>query len=229
MDTFKYFVLLNINEEDYLFKLDIVRGYCDNRCFLCKKCLNPDIIRIIQPEYADFYERYIINHQVTVTRLCESVAFRLNLPYEDKILLIQSALLHDIGKFSISEKSLLQKRKLTSTEFKEIKNHAILGASYLKGRGFSDDIVETVKFHHERYDGRGYPNGLKGKKVPYLSRILSICDSFDAMISGRHYKEALPPDDAIKELEKNSGSQFDPDIASQFIILLKEKEASKVV
>ena len=229
MDTFKYFTLLNINEEDCYFKLDLVRGYCDKRCSLCKKCSNPDIIKIIEPQYADFYEKYIINHQARVAKLCELATSRLNLTSEDKVVLIQAALLHDIGKLSLSERVLLQKRKLTPMEFKELKNHAILGAFYLKGKGFSDDIVQIVKFHHERYDGAGYPDGLKGREIPYPARILAICDSFDAMIAGRHYKKPLSTNDVIKELRINSGAQFDPDVVDKFISILQEKEEVKVV
>lgn len=229
MDTFKYFTLLNINEGDCYFKLDLVRGYCDKRCSLCKKCSNPDIVKIIKHKYAKFYEKYFIKHQNRVAFLSQELGNQLSLNSKDQVTLVQAALLHDVGKLAIPEEILFKKGKLTLKEFEDIKSHSLFGTFYLKGSGFSEDVAKIVKYHHERYDGKGYPDGLKGDEIPYLARILSICDSFDAMVAGRHYKKPLSTNKAIKELSMNSGTQFDSDIVDKLISILQKKEEAKVV
>jgi putative nucleotidyltransferase with HDIG domain len=140
---------------------------------------------------------------------------------------MQAALLHDIGKLGVSEKILFKKEKLSEGEFEKIKVHAGLGADYLKTRGFPDEVAEIVRHHHERFDGRGYPDGLKGEEISLLSRILTVADAYNAMISIRPYQKAKTDNEAKKELRQNAGTQFDSKIVNVFMsIIIPKKEAA---
>ena len=133
-----------------------------------------------------------------------------------------AGLLHDIGKIGIPESILKKAGKLTNEEYEIMKSHvqkSIEMIHYLPNMNY---VIPAVVSHHERYDGKGYPRGLKEEEIPFLGRILAVCDSFDAMISKRSYKEALSVEYAMGELEKNKGTQFDPKVADAFIALIKE-------
>jgi putative nucleotidyltransferase with HDIG domain len=125
---------------------------------------------------------------------------------------------HDIGKFLIKDQYILEKRgKLTKSEFKIIKCHAHLGADYLLRAGFDEKVVETVLYHHEKWDGSGYPDGLVKEDIPLFSRILTIADTFDALTSKRPYRNTVGPFQALKEIHKCAGSQFDPNLVKIFL------------
>ena len=125
--------------------------------------------------------------------------------------------LHDIGKIGISEEILLKPGKLTEDEYKIIKTHSEKGYRIIKASSELKEVAESVLYHHERLDGRGYPIGLKGEEIPLLSRIISVCDSYDVMTSDRVYKKAMSKEDAIEELKRCSGTQFDPSLVKVFI------------
>jgi diguanylate cyclase (GGDEF)-like protein/PAS domain S-box-containing protein len=131
--------------------------------------------------------------------------------------LILSAKLHDIGKIGISDEILSKPEKLTDDEFDIIKTHTEKGYRVAKSNYEIAHVANNILSHHERWDGKGYPLGLKGKKIPLLSRIICIADSYDAMISERSYKSKMSKEEAIKEIKKCSGKQFDPEIAKIFI------------
>ncbi|PAT01193.1 hypothetical protein CI105_08080 [Candidatus Izimaplasma bacterium ZiA1] len=126
---------------------------------------------------------------------------------------------HDIGKITISEEILSKPEKLTDEEYTKIKSHSEAGFKIVKNIVESDLIANGVLYHHERYDGKGYPFGLKGKKIPLYARIISICDSYDVMIEGRPYQVKKTHDEAIEEILRCSGTQFDPKIVKVFIEL----------
>ena len=148
---------------------------------------------------------------------------------ESMIAIKQAALLHDIGKLVIPEKILFKREILCKDEYEIIKSHPVWGVDYLEEKGFPKFITMDIKHHHERWDGNGYPDGLKEREIPIGSRIISVIDSFDAMTNNRPYRKALAYKDAIKELKRSAGTQFDPDIVKVFLTLLKEKEEAKVV
>ncbi len=112
---------------------------------------------------------------------------------------------------------------LTDEEYSEIKNHPTIGTHILSTATIFSNLLPIVKHHHERYDGRGYPSQLKGEEIPYLARIISIADTFDAMTSKRPYRNALELEFVINEFEKCSGTQFDPNLAPIWINILKNK------
>lgn len=129
-------------------------------------------------------------------------------------------LFHDIGKIGIPDSILLKESKLTDDEYSEIKNHPAIGAHILCNAEVFQNIIPIVKHHHERYDGNGYPGKLSGENIPYLARITAVADTFDAMTSRRTYRNSLPIDVVRAEIEKCSGTQFDPNIAKTFIDIL---------
>ena len=130
------------------------------------------------------------------------------------------ALLHDIGKIAIPDSILNKPGKLTDSEFKVMKSHTTRGGEILQGISTIPQIKEGAKSHHEKYDGSGYPEGLKGQDIPFVARIICCADCFDAMASKRVYKEPFTQDVIINEFERCSGTQFDPEIAKVVIDLI---------
>ena len=130
---------------------------------------------------------------------------------------------HDVGKIGIPDAILLKESKLTDDEYSQIKNHPSIGAHILQNATIFQDIIPIVKHHHEKYDGTGYPGRLKGEDIPYFARIAAVADTFDAMTSKRSYRDALPLDVVKAEIEKCSGTQFDPAIAKAFVEILDTK------
>lgn len=159
----------------------------------------------------------------TVLVHCENVSKLVSkiLPYNDN--LVMSSLLHDIGKIDIPLFVLNKSGPLTQEEFNLILKHPQLGAKIVKGMGYCDEITIAILHHHERWDGNGYPHGLKGSKIPLYSRIIAIVDAFDAMLTDRPYRCALSKDKAINELITNAGAQFDPSIVEDFLRAIKKK------
>ncbi|WP_422445346.1 HD-GYP domain-containing protein [Thermoanaerobacterium sp. DL9XJH110] len=221
-DHFKYFVTFCFHRSLYM--IDVMRGYCDGKCDSCGKCKNSTIIKPVDKDKIDFFEEYLINHQFRVAEVCLKAADFLGLSREKTNLLVQCALLHDVGKFFIPEELLMKKGPLTEEEYEDVKKHVELGVFYLEQKHFNEELVKIIKHHHERFDGAGYPDGLSGDRIPYLSRILAVCDAFDAMTCGRHYKKPVNKETAIRELLMSSGSQFDPEIADAFISQFVKKE-----
>jgi putative nucleotidyltransferase with HDIG domain len=131
-------------------------------------------------------------------------------------------LLHDIGKISIPDVILTKPGKLTPDEFNTIRSHAQEGYKILKDVKIQEDIAAGAHYHHERYDGTGYPDGLIGKDIPQVARIIAVADAFDAMSSTRSYRKKLPLDYIAKEIEQYAGTQFDPEVANAFLSLYEE-------
>ena len=132
-----------------------------------------------------------------------------------------ASILHDIGKISIDLSILTKSEKLTDEEWQTIKKHSEKGYRITYAIPELKHIAEYILCHHERWDGKGYPQGLAGEAIPLISRIISIADSFDAMIDNRPYKKALTKDEALAEIEKNAGTQFDPELAMIFLRLMR--------
>lgn len=220
MENMRLFVM-TAKGEDGFYSLEIARGYCGGKCNFCWKCLsNRDILRIVNFHETDFYENYLISHQKNTARLCARVADYLDLSEESTSQLIQAALLHDVGKIYIPNDVFMKNGRLSADEFEMVKYHSAFGALYLKVRGFPEDITGAVKHHHERYDGTGYPDGLKGDEIPLLARILAVCDTADAMTSRRHYRPPVSRRTVIQEFLNNKGTQFDPDLAEVMVKIL---------
>lgn len=168
-------------------------------------------------------DAYTRGHSDRVSEYSVLIGKALGLPEEDLKTLKIGGLFHDIGKIGIPDSILLKTTKLDDEEYSEIKNHPSIGAHILSNATIFKDIIPIVKHHHERFDGRGYPGKLKGEEIPYFARIAAVADSFDAMTSKRSYRDSLPMDVVIEEIEKNSGTQFDPEIAKVFLEILKNQ------
>ncbi|MFZ5590257.1 MAG: HD domain-containing phosphohydrolase [Bacillota bacterium] len=131
-------------------------------------------------------------------------------------------IVHDVGKIGIPENILNKPGRLTEEEYNVIKKHVDKGIDILACISWLEEIVPIIKAHHERYDGTGYPDQLQGEEIPLLGRIIAVADAFDAMTSNRSYRKALPLEEAIDELKKNAGRQFDPEVVNAFIKMLGE-------
>ncbi|KOA20417.1 cyclic di-GMP phosphodiesterase response regulator RpfG [Clostridium homopropionicum DSM 5847] len=162
-------------------------------------------------------------HSHRVSELCESMGKALGLQESEIQELKTVGLLHDIGKIAINENILNKPGKLTEDEFEEIRRHPEIGYRILSTVNDLSEMAEYVLAHHERWDGRGYPKGLKAFEIPIQARIIAIADTYDAIISERSYRIALPEKIAIEELKKNSGIQFDEELVKIFIEMILEK------
>lgn len=165
-------------------------------------------------------DKYTKGHSDRVSEYSVLIGKKLNLNDKDLKLLRVGGLFHDIGKIGIPSSILKKPSKLTDTEFSIIKKHPTIGAEILKFAEIFSDIIPIVKYHHERFDGRGYPEKLRGNNIPYLARITAIADSYDAMSSKRTYRNALPKEDIRNEFIKNAGLQFDKELSNVFIDIL---------
>lgn len=176
----------------------------------------------------DAKDQYTHNHIERVRNLSLEICRRIsqeNKELSDTKFLEQvsiASLLHDIGKIGTPEVILNKEGPLTESEREKMKEHAVLGATILQPIQELEHAILGVKYHHERYDGSGYPDGLKGSQIPLVAAIISVADAFDAMITDRPYRKALSKDEAAKEIKRLSGIQFDPQITTAFVELYHE-------
>jgi putative two-component system response regulator len=172
---------------------------------------------------AEFRDDDTGQHTQRVGRMAALLAEALGLSPDQIEIIRQAAPLHDVGKIGISDTILLKPGKLTDTEFDTIKSHAAIGARLLShGHSSFVNIAEIIALsHHERWDGRGYPQGLKEEEIPLEGRIVAIADVFDALTHERPYKKAWPIEEALAEIERQSGKQFDPRVVEAFLQVCK--------
>lgn len=175
----------------------------------------------------DAKDKYTHGHSMRVTLYSLALAKAMKLPDDLLEEIETTGLLHDIGKIAIPEKILLKPGKLTCEEYEVIKTHPELGEKLVHGIEKLKLISNWLKSHHERFDGKGYPDGLLGEEIPISSRIIAIADTYDAMTSNRAYRNALSHEEAIAEIIKCSGSQFDPKLAALFVNIKDEIEELK--
>lgn len=175
----------------------------------------------------DAKDKYTNGHSFRVSRY--SVALAENLGWsEDEITSLRwEALLHDIGKIGVPDKVLNKPGKLIPDEFEIIKSHAAIGGSILAETSELAGAADTARYHHERYDGKGYPSGLSADEIPAHARIVSIADAYDAMHSDRIYRKGLPKEKIRTELTNGRGTQFDPDLLDAFLSLFDGGELDK--
>lgn len=172
-------------------------------------------------------DRYTLGHSERVMEYAIEIGKEIGLDEEDIKILRIAALLHDIGKIEIPQSVLNKKEKLTDEEFELIKKHPVYSAEIIKPLANLGKLHSIVLHHHERYDGKGYPSGIKGEGIPLEARILSVADSFDAMLSDRPYRKSLSMDKAIAELQRCANTQFDKNIVESFIKILHKNYLEK--
>lgn len=163
----------------------------------------------------DKMDRYTAGHSERVATYATYLAARLGMPPEQIEVVRQSALMHDIGKLGCAL-NLNKPGKLTQDEYEVFKKHPGFGRDILEPIKFLHPLIPGVHMHHERWDGRGYPLGLKGNAVPLMARIIAVADTYEAMTSDRAYRRALPHEVAVAEIERCSGTQFDPEVSRTF-------------
>ena len=166
-------------------------------------------------------DTYTRGHSDRVSEYSVLIGKHMGLSEDDLHTLKIGGLFHDIGKIGIPDSILLKEAKLSDDEYSQIKNHPAIGKHILSNATIFQDIIPIVFSHHERFDGKGYPSGLAGENIPLLARIAAVADTFDAMTSKRSYRNALTLDIVLQEIERCSGTQFDPKIVTVFLDILK--------
>lgn len=172
--------------------------------------------------FVDAKDAYTRGHSSRVGIYAREMGRRLNLNEEEQETLYWEGLMHDVGKITIKDEILKKPGALTLEEFNTIKNHTIGGYKILKDFTSMQTLKDIALSHHERYDGSGYPNGLKGKEIPFEARIIGVCDSFDAMNSDRCYRMRLPKETIIEEFRRGAGKQFDPQLSEIMIQMIED-------
>lgn len=171
-------------------------------------------------EVRDLYTR---KHSTRVAKYAHMIAEEMGCTEEELNIISFAGSLHDIGKIGIRDDILLKPGKLTDEEYEKIKEHPVIGADIISKLGLWDREMEIIRHHHERFDGKGYPDGLKGEEIPKLARILFVADSFDAMASDRAYRRKMDINEVIGIIKENSGKQFDPVAVNAFLTVVDRK------
>ncbi len=176
-------------------------------------------------EAVDAKDRYTSGHSKRVAEYAFMIAGRLGKDRDEQELIYRAGLLHDVGKIRVPAEIINKPGRLTEEEYNTIKIHPMTGYHILRGISDDNSIAIGAKYHHERYDGKGYPNGLAGEKIPEIARILAVADAYDAMASNRSYRNVLPQEVVRSEIENGRGTQFDPKIADIMLEMIDEDKA----
>jgi len=170
----------------------------------------------------DAKDRYTRGHSARVARYSRLIAERAGLPEDECEKMYFAALLHDVGKIGVRNEILNKVKKLTDEEFEEVKAHTVLGCRILSSIRNSPFLRDGAHYHHERYDGTGYPEGLSGEDIPECARIIAVADAYDSMTSTRSYRDSLAQERVREELANGVGTQFDPRFATIMLQLIDE-------
>ena len=171
----------------------------------------------------DAKDSYTHDHADRARKYARLICRKLKLPAKEIVDIEYAAMVHDIGKIGIKEEILHKAAKLNPEEEEALRHHPQIGNRILEPVAFLASVAPIVLYHHEWYNGEGYPDGLKGEKIPLGSRIVSVIDAYDAMTSDRPYRKAFSRQDAVKELVEGKGIQFDPNVVDAFLEVLKEE------
>lgn len=189
--------------------------------------LNDTLLRTIA-RTIDAKDRYTNGHSQRVAKYVAAIAERMGKSSEEQQQFYDAALLHDVGKIHIPDAIINKPTRLTEEEFEYIKLHPVAGYCILRDIRQNALIASAAKWHHERYDGKGYPNGLSGKNIPEVARIVGVADAYDAMTSNRSYRQIMPQDQVRSEIENGRGRQFDPEIADIMLEMIDEDKEYKL-
>ena len=173
----------------------------------------------------DAKDRYTHGHSARVAQYAKELARRAGYSRQEQDEIYMMGLLHDVGKIGIRDTIINKTGRLTDEEFAEIKTHPAVGAEILAKITDLPNLKTGARWHHERYDGRGYPDGLAGEEIPEVARIIAVADTYDAMTSNRSYRRQMPQEKVRAEIERCSGSQFDPRFAEIMVAMISEDKA----
>ena len=169
----------------------------------------------------DAKDAYTEGHAERVSAYSAHIAEKLRMSEEEIRNIRFVALFHDIGKIGVPDSVLNKPGRLSSEEYDQMKQHTVVGGEIIKDLDMIPGVFVGARYHHERYDGTGYPEGLKGAEIPYIARIIAVADAYDAMTTNRIYRNRLTNEQALSELKKGMGTQFDPDAVSALIDMLQ--------
>lgn len=169
----------------------------------------------------DARDRYTSGHSQRVAHWGREIAKEIGLPPEKVEEIYIGGILHDIGKIGIEDEILNKKGRLTPEEYDKIKQHTVIGYEIILQAGVFNELLPAIRSHHERIDGKGYPDGLVGDEIPLMAKILAITDAFDAMVADRPYRKGLPVEEALQEIRRGFGTQFDEKLAGHFINIIQ--------
>ena len=177
----------------------------------------------------DTYSSHRSSHRQILTDVAVAIAQQMKVPVSQQRPLQYAALLHDAGRVGIPEEILRKPSKLEPAEFAKVKEHTVKGATLLQPLEILEPAIPIILYHHERYDGTGYPKGLKKEEIPLGARILAVANAFEAMVCERPYREAVPISKAAKEIASHAGTQFDPEVVRAFLNLVKAGKMEDLV
>ncbi|HEX2501180.1 MAG TPA: HD-GYP domain-containing protein [Methylomirabilota bacterium] len=163
---------------------------------------------------------YMAGHSSRVAAYCEKIANSMGLPSRDRLMLFVAAAFHDVGYLSTPEYILRKPSVLAEDEMEEVRVHPVRGAEIFASQPPLGEIARAVRHHHERFDGSGYPEGLRGDEIPLFSRIILVAETYEAMTHHRAYRRALSAEEATRRLQEGAGSQLDPEIVKHFLAIL---------
>jgi putative nucleotidyltransferase with HDIG domain len=174
----------------------------------------------------DAKDRYTREHSDDVTQLALILAEALGLSEEERRVLAVAGPLHDVGKVAVPDRILRKPGKLTAEEYRIIKSHVSYGMAFIRGMLDDPAVLDAVAYHHERWDGQGYPYGVRGAETPLLGRVMQVADAVSAMMLDRPYRQGLPWRRVVSELRKGAGGQFDPALVDAFIAAVTRRDTA---
>jgi putative two-component system response regulator len=208
-------------------RLDALRNFLSNLAMIEKPVQDQGVSHLqfvrVLANTLDSKDRFTYHHCVRVNIYANLIADQLNVPAAKRTDLELGAFLHDIGKIGVETKIIFKPEKLSEQETEMLKKHTEIGADIIEPLQLSPHVVSMIRHHHERYDGKGYPDGLKGEQIPQLTRIISLAESMDAMVADRPYRKALSLNEVVSELKRCSGTQWDPVLVDALLETIAEK------
>lgn len=218
-----YVIIMAIHREI----VDEIRGVNTEKENLNRQLYDSTIQALVSS--LEIKDRYTKGHAKRVTEYAMEIGTRLGLSGDDLRDLYFGAILHDIGKIGVHEQVLNKPGSLDSEEIDQVQKHPYDGTTVIEGLENLRHIIPTVRHHHERWDGQGYPDRLRGENIPLHARIVAVADAYDAMTSDRAYRSALPGEHVLQELREGRGTQFDPQVVDVFLVILREQYGSEAL
>jgi diguanylate cyclase (GGDEF)-like protein/putative nucleotidyltransferase with HDIG domain len=227
-------LLLRFSQKQYLDRTRAIVSELKDKNVILEKSskeistLNEGLLRTLA-EVVDLRDPFVLGHSQQVTHYAVQMAIKLGLSKEQVQRIHKAGLLHDIGKLGVPERILLKPSRLTPEEYEIVKEHVVLGAEILEASQSLHNLIPIIRHHHERYDGKGYPDGLSGEDIPIEARIVAVADAVEAMASDRPYRRALELEHILHELNNNAGTQFDPQVVIAFNEIASQAGSDLVV